>query len=133
MKKIVRLTESELKNIVEASVRRSLKEGVITEEMLNEGHIKDAAVKLAKLAGISVAAATYFLTVAMYGDNNAPETDPSALGIEKSLQQIPDTVSQSSKLNDYHMNGYQQNEYESRIRGAVMESIKNLMNNNSEV
>ena len=34
MKKIVRLTESELKNIVEASVRRAIQEGVLMKVML---------------------------------------------------------------------------------------------------
>lgn len=129
MKKIVRLTESELKNIVKASVRRSLKEGVITEGMLNKNNIKKAAIKLAKATGITVAAAMYFITVAMYGDDYEPATDPSAPGIEKSLKQMPDTISKDDKLNDYHIESSISNRLESRmIRGAVMESIKKIVN-----
>ena len=118
MKKIVRLTESELKNIVEKSVKRSLKEGVITEQMLNEGRIRDAAIKLAKAAGITVAAAMAILAGLFSGSADETYTDPNA----SIITNMPDTVSDASKLNDYHMN------YESRVRGAVMESINKLMN-----
>lgn len=118
MKKIVRLTESELKNIVEKSVKRSLKEGVITEQMLNEGRMKDAAIKLAKAAGITVAAAMTILAGLFSGGDYEAPTDPNA----SIITNMPDTVSDITKLNDYHMN------YESRVRGAVMESIKKLMN-----
>jgi hypothetical protein len=52
MKKIVRLTESELKNIVETSVKRTINEGLITEEILNESSF---AKKLALYLGLPVA------------------------------------------------------------------------------
>ena len=120
MKKIVRLTESELKNIVEKSVKRSLKEGVITEQMLNEGRMRDAAIKLAKAAGITVAAAMTILAGLFSGSGDETYTDPSTPGITKSLENMPDTVSDYTKLDAFHN--------ESRIRGAVMESIKKLMN-----
>ena len=119
MKKIVRLTESELKNIVEKSVKRSLKEGVITEQMLNEGRMRDAAIKLAKAAGITVAAAMTILAGLFSGSGDETYTDPSTPGITKSLENMPDTVSDCTKLDAFHN--------ESRIRGAVMESIKKLM------
>jgi hypothetical protein len=128
MKKIIRLTESELKNIVEKSVRRSIKEGVITEEMLNEGRIKDAAMKLAKTAGITLAAAMSMITVALYGDDYQAPTDPNASRIETNLKNTPDTMSQSSMATgEFDVNTDNDKKFESRIRGAVIESIMNLM------
>jgi hypothetical protein len=127
MKKIVRLTESELKNIVENSVRRSLKEGVITEEMLNEGRMRDAAIKLAKAAGITVAAALAILAGLFSGSADETYTDPNANGVQQMLNNTKET-SDINKLDAYHMNDFYDNENESRIRGAVMESIKKLMN-----
>ena len=66
MKKIVRLTESELNRIVEKTVRRAINEGAVNNYMINEG-FKDKAVEVAKILGISVAMAAALLADFGYG------------------------------------------------------------------
>lgn len=125
MKKIVRLTESELKNIVEASVQRTIKEGLVTEEMLNE-NFKQKALELAKIAGVSFLVAAGWLTQIGLG-NMTPSDNGTVNGmnkISKQLEATPDTVSQSDIATGKFEVG------ENRIRRAVMESLKNLVNEN---
>ena len=123
MKKIVRLTESELKNIVETSVRRAIQEGAI-----DEGKVGDAARKVGKAvkSGVKSAAITGAIvgsTVAGHealnkGNNDDHTRDKNAKRIEAQMKQIPDTISKGDIATG---------KFESRIRGAVMESIKKLM------
>ncbi len=140
MKKIVRLTESELKNIVETSVRRAIKEGAV-----NEYGLKDFGKDLAFAGGLGLAGAA---TVAgnEYLNGDKPEVNPQQQMIN---QQVKDGLGQhvlepggeqdektinfddarrDPKLNNYHIDPSISNRLESRIRGAVMESIKKLMN-----
>jgi ribosomal protein S13 len=125
MKKIVRLTESELKNIVEASVKRSIKEGVITEEMLNEG-IKDKAIELAKLAGVSVAvAASWLLAMGFGAFDNDPFIKAGDNQQQKEMnQQVKDGLGADVLDPDTV-------KFEGKIARAITESIRNLMNETS--
>lgn len=77
-KKIVRLTESELKNIVEASVKRTINEGLLTEEMLTENSF---AKKLALYLGLPLATVVGALTA--IGTDN-----PISRGLENQYQQV---------------------------------------------
>jgi len=133
MKKIVRLTESELKNIVEKSVRRAIKEGAI-----NEGTVGDIA------KGVAIGLPLTFGTVAgnEYLHKDDPEIDPQQQKINQAVTdefgspqgKLPnDTINfddarRDPRLNNYHVDSSISNKLESRIRGAVMESIKKLMN-----
>ena len=129
-KNIVRLTEPELKNIVESSVRRTIKEGLVTEEMLNE-NVKDKAVQLAKMAGVSIAVATSWLLALGFGvggfadDSDDAIRDKNAANIEKALKNTPDTISQGDiATGRFDINN------ESVVRRAVTESLRRLMRSN---
>lgn len=133
MKKIVRLTESELKNIVEKSVRRAIKEGAT-----NEGTVGDIA------KGVAIGLPLTFGTVAgnEYFHKDDPEINPQQQKINQAVTdefgspqgKLPnDTINfddarRDPRLNNYHVDSSISNKLESRIRGAVMESIKKLMN-----
>jgi len=122
MKKIVRLTESELKNIVETSVRRAIKEGAV-----NEGWGKD----LAKVAGAGALGAAGMVGMAgagAYDDQFEPKPTPSELGIKQAVSD--EFGSPQGKPLPKDTIGWEEANRipESRIRRAVMESIKNLMN-----
>lgn len=144
MKKIVRLTESELKNIVEASVRRAIKEGVITEGMVNEG-LKDKALEVAKVLGISLTMALALL--ADFGNGG-----PISKALERRTAEQAETgrafpEDRAEYGDQLNPGGGASNDstavntadaqrgldLNSRIRGAVMESIKNLMNEDDGV
>lgn len=117
MKQIVRLTESELKNIVEASVRRAIKEGAVDEGKF--GNAIKSGLKTAAVAG-GIGAATIGGNAALHSDDNDDYIrDKNAKRIEAQMKQIPDTISKGDIATG---------KFESRIRGAVMESIKKLMN-----
>ena len=138
MKKIVRLTESELKNIVEKSVRRAIKEGAI-----NEYGLKDFGRDAAFAGGLGLAGAgTLAGNAYLHGED--PEIDPQQQEINQAVTdefgspqgKVPnDTInfddarrnpiehSVSNRLYDYPKDGTN----EARIRRAVMESIKKLM------
>jgi hypothetical protein len=124
MKQIVRLTESELKNIVETSVRRAIQEGAIDEGKVGDaarkvGNAVKSGLKTAAVAG-GIGAATIGGNAALHSDDNDDYIrDKNAKRIETQLKQIPDTISKGDIATG---------KFESRIRGAVMESIKKLMN-----
>lgn len=121
MKKIVRLTESELKNIVEKSVRRAIKEGAV-----NEYGLKDFGKDAALVGGLGAAGAAGLAGNAIY-NSDEPEVDPQQQEINAAVadefgspqgriptqnELPPDTRSWTG---------------ENRIRRAVRESIMNLM------
>lgn len=137
MKKIVRLTESELKNIVEASVKRTINEGLVTEGMLNEGMMGSFAKKLALYLGIPVATVLAALADIGFGG-------PLSKGMEDQYQQAQqnsqafqvdkDEMDRNTYLDGFNKdlkdNGVNTDNIkvgESRIRRAVMESIRSLM------
>jgi hypothetical protein len=122
MKKIVRLTESELKNIVEKSVRRAIKEGAVNEKY----GLKDFGKDVAFAGGLGAAGAAGLAGNAIY-NSDEPEVDPQQQEINAAVtdefgspqgkiptqaELPPDTRSWTG---------------ENRIRRAVTESIKNLL------
>ena len=126
MKKIVRLTESELKNIVEKSVRRAIKEGAV-----NEYGLKDFGKDALMVGGLGAAGAAGLAGNAIY-NSDEPEVNPEQQEInmqtKKGLGQnalepggMPDdsTISWEDAINNPM--------HENRIRRAVRESIMNLM------
>jgi hypothetical protein len=124
MKKIVRLTESELKNVVEASVRRAIQEGAI-----DEGIGRD----LASIGGTSTLAA-----LALLGGKAAlPDTDPTLAEPPGAFQAEKDefgdrlkpanSIPSQNELPSDTISWKKANKMESRIRRAVMESIRGLM------
>ena len=132
MKQIVRLTETELKNIVEASVRRAIKEGVITEGMVNEG-LKDKALEVAKVLGISLTMALALLADFGNGGPISKALERQAAEQAEAGRAFPEDKAEYRGL--LNPGGGASNDStavnsvpESRIRGAVMESIKKLMN-----
>lgn len=135
MKKIVRLTESELNRIVERSVRRAINEGVVNEA--NWKNIAAAAASVPLMYGGMVAHDKVH--------ENDPEIDPQQREINQAVTdefgspqgKLPndttinfDDARRDPRLNNYHVDSSISNKLESRIRGAVMESIKRLMKEN---
>ena len=132
MKKIVRLTESELNRIVERSVRRAINEGAI-----NEGTVGDIA------KGVAIGLPLTFGTVAgnEYLHKDDPEINPQQQEINQAVTdefgspqgKLPnDTINfddarRDPRLNNYHVDSSISNKLESRIRRAVMESLAGLM------
>ena len=123
MKQVIRLTESDLKNIVEKSVRRAIKDGVLTEETLNEG-LKDKAIELAKMAGVSVAIAASWLAALGLG---AFDNDPLIKQNDQQIEINKAVADEFGSAQGKTPNDTISWKSESRIRRAVMESIKKLM------
>ena len=131
MKKIVRLTESELKNIVEASVKRAIQEGAV-----NEGFGKDVA----KTVGAGVLGAGLGATdIALDGPmskgaekqivnhrkmSQADQATKEEFGNELKGKNYRDSIPTQKDIEDPKTKAWG----ESRIRRAVIESIMNLMN-----
>jgi len=132
MKKIVRLTESELKNIVEKSVQRAIAEGVI-----DEGKGKEIAKKVGKgVVGATLGTAALTGFMAAHDDLNKGKTNKDQQQINAQIKSglgndvlKPGGKQDSTKTAKWP--GTQQKKKENneaRIRRAVMESIKKLMN-----
>jgi len=131
MKKIVRLTESELKNIVEASVKRAIQEGVV-----EEGRGKD----IAKTIGAGALAAGIGATdIALDGPiskgaekqianhrkmSQADQATKKEFGKELKGKNYRDSIPTQKDIEDPKTKAWG----ESRIRRAVIESIINLIN-----
>lgn len=134
MKKIVRLTESELKNIVEKSVRRAIKEGAV-----NEYGLKDFGRDAAFAGGLGLAGAgTLAGNAYLHGED--PEIDPQQQEINQAVTdefgspqgKLPnDTINfddaRRNPIEHGVSNRLYDKKFESRIRGAVMESLIGLM------
>ena len=121
-KKIVRLTESELKNIVEASVKRTINEGLLTEEMLTENSF---AKKLALYLGLPLATIVGALTA--IGTDN-----PISRGLENQYQEVQKNSQafpeDSQFLHDNDSTNTATFRAENRlIKKAVTESIRKMM------
>ena len=127
MKKIVRLTESELNRIVEKSVRRAINEGAI-----NEGTVGDIA------KGVAIGLPLTFGTVVgnEYLHKDDPEINPQQKRINTDIknglgQHVLEPGGKADDLPDdtiHFDTARRDSKFEARIRGAVMESIKKLMN-----
>ena len=122
MKKIVRLTESELNRIVERSVRRAINEGTVNE-------VDWKGVRNTVGAGIGAGLLTTGAAAAGAFDDDPLFNDPQGadqevvdfLGDnEYENEELPDTIHFDDVRRD--------SKFESRIKGAVMESINKLMN-----
>jgi len=123
MKKIVRLTESELNRIVERSVRRAINEGT-----LNEVNWKD--VRNTVGAGIGAGLLTTGAAAAGAFDDDPLFNDPQGADQEV-VDFLGDNEYENEELpNDtIHFDDVRRDsKFESRIKGAVMESIKKLIN-----
>ena len=127
MKQIVRLTESELKNIVEASVRRAIKEGAV-----NEGW-KDWAMTGAVGAGLGLGAAATLGTENPVSDRieqQFADQDEAGRAFPEDRAEFGDELNPQGELPSDTIGWEEANRIpESRIRRAVMESIKKLMKN----
>ena len=137
MKKIVRLTESELKNIVEASVKRTINEGLLTEEMLNESSF---AKKLALYLGLPVATVVAALTVAGTDNTVSRRVEKQYQQAQQNSQAFPEDTEERQKntdrdsfykdLQDDGVDTTNIHYDESRVKRAVTESLKRLMRSN---
>ena len=121
MKKIVRLTESELKNIVEQSVRRAITEGAV-----NEYGWKDFRNDALMAGGLGAAG---LATVGgnAYLHDDEPEVNPEQQEINQAVTDefgSPQGKLPADTIGWKEANGY----YEGKIARAVTESISNLMN-----
>ena len=131
MKKIVRLTESELKNIVEKSVRRAIKEGAVDESLKDVGKTVAAGV----LGGAALTA-----DVALDGPiskgverqlanhkkmSQADQATKKEFGKDLSGKKNPsDSIPKQKDIQDTKTRSWTG---EARIRRAVMESLIGLM------
>ena len=124
MKKIVRLTESELNRIVERSVRRAINEGTVNE-------VDWKGVRNTVGAGIGAGLLTTGAAAAGAFDDDPLFNDPQGAD-----QEVVDFLGDNEYENEELPNdtidfnkarrGLQVNSR--MIKGAVMESIKKLMN-----
>jgi len=123
MKQVIRLTESDLKNIVEKSVRRAIKEGAV-----NEYGLKD--LRNDALLGGGIAAAGLG---AMAGNAYLHDDEPENPEQQEINQAVADEFgSAQGKMPNDTISWEEANGLpESRIRRAVMESIKKLMRESS--
>ena len=132
MKKIVRLTESELKNIVEKSVRRAIKEGAVDEGRF--GDIMKGAGQVGAGIGLGLAG---LAGNALY-NSDEQDVNPDQQKINTQVKQglgqnalepggTPDdkTISWEDAINNPMDDNNPMGE--NRIRRAVRESIMNLM------
>jgi hypothetical protein len=128
MKKVIRLTESELKNIVEASVRRAIKEGAV-----NEGWGKDALKTAGLSAGIGLGAAGVLGTdnpASSALDRQFDDQEEMGRAFPEDREEFGDELNPGGLPKDtisWEDAQRRPGIPESRIRGAVMESIKKLM------
>ena len=123
MKKIVRLTESELKDIVERSVRRAINEGAVDESW------KDIAKTAALGTGLGAATAGVLGTENPISDRMEQQfanRDEIGRAFPEDREEFGDKLNPQKPLpaDTIGWPGV----HESRIRRAVMESIKKLMN-----
>lgn len=123
MKKIVRLTESELKNIVEKSVRRAIKEGVV-----DEGKFGDIAKTAALGTGLGLGAAGLVGTdnpVSRSLDRQFADQEEVGRAFPEDREEFGDKLNPQKSLpaDTIGWPGV----HESRIRRAVMESLVSLM------
>lgn len=129
MKKIVRLTESELKNIVERSVRRAINEGAVNESWKDVGKTVGAgALGAAALATDFGAGGPISTGVERQAAQQAKvsQADPATkqeFGKKLKGKNYKDSIPTQKDIEDPKTKAW-----ESRIKGAVMESIKKLMN-----
>ena len=123
MKQVIRLTESDLKNIVEETVKRAIKEGAV-----NEYGWKDFRNDALMAGGIGAAGAGAIAGNAyLHGDD--PEINPEQQEINQAV--TDEFGSPQGKLQNDTIGWEEANKMyprENRIARAVTESIIRLMN-----
>ena len=126
MKKIVRLTESELKNIVEKSVTRAINEGVIDESWKD---VRDTAVAgVIGGSALAIGAGTGNLDKEADRKEKTYQADPATKKEFGKELKGKKTASWPGTNNADSTKTSKVNVSDSRISHAVMESIKKLMN-----
>ena len=124
MKKIVRLTESELKNIVEKSVRRAIKEGAVDES----NFLKKAGLAAGITAG-GLATLGTDNPASRALDRQFADQEEVSRAFPEDREEFGDKLKPQSELPPDTISWRNANGIpESRIRRAVMESIMKLMN-----
>ena len=119
MKKIVRLTESELKNIVEASVRRAIKEGAVDESW--KGTLAGGALGAAALtAGVGAGAF----------DDQMDDIDRNSRAFPEDRVEYGERLKPQSELPADTISWEKANQFEGRINRAIAESIRKYLKNN---
>ena len=133
MKKIIRLTESELKNIVEKSVIRAINEDAINE--IKWKNVKNGAKKVGKgLATGVLGTAALGAVVAANDEANKGKTNKDQETINAQVKKglgkdvLKPGGKQDSTKTAQWPGTPQTKQEEARISRAVMESIKKLMN-----
>lgn len=127
MKQVIRLTESELKNIVENSVRRAIKEGAVDEGM--KDWLKTGAIG----AGIGLGAAGVAGTdnpISRGLDRQFADQEEVGRAFPEDREEFGDALNPGGSIPNDTI-GWEQartGKFENRIRKAVMESIMGLMN-----
>lgn len=122
MKKIVRLTESELKNIVENSVKRAIKEGAV-----EEGWGKNLALGGALGLGAAGVLGTEN-PISDRFDQQFADQEEVGRAFPEDRAEYGDELNPQGKLPADTIGWEEANgRFESRIAKAVMESIQNLM------
>lgn len=116
MKKIVRLTESELKNIVETSVRRAIKEGAVDESW--KGTLAGGALGAAALtAGVGAGAF----------DDQMDDIDRNSRAFPEDRVEYGDRLKPQSELPSDTISWEKANQFEGKISKAIAESVNKLL------
>lgn len=135
MKKIVRLTESELKDIVERSVRRAINEGAINESWkdirntVGAGALGAAALATDFGAGGPISTGIERQAAQQAKVSQADPATKNEFGKELKGKKLSDkkTASWPGTNNADSTKTSKGNVSDSRIRGAVMEALVGLM------
>ena len=122
MKKVIRLTESELNTIIEKSVRRAINEGAIDEYNLRDFG-RDSAIGLGVL-GAGIAGDVYF-----NGDENDVNQDQIEMNRPAEEEFGVDALRGGKHLpNDtIGWEEAQNMKMENRIHRAIMESVRKVL------
>ena len=116
MKRIVRLTESELKNIVETSVRRAIKEGEVDESW--KGTLAGGALGAAALtAGVGAGAF----------DDQMDDIDRNSRAFPEDRVEYGDRLKPQSELPPDTISWEKANQFEGRINRSIAESINKIL------
>ena len=120
MKKIIRLTESELNKIVEASVKRTINEGAI-----NEYGIKDFGKDAALVGAVGATTLGGMAGNAYFNDDDY--IDPEQQEINQAVEDEFGSVQGKLPNDTIGWEEAQSLRRESRIHRAIMESIRHIL------
>lgn len=120
MKKIIRLTESELNKIVEASVKRAINEGAI-----NEYGIKDFGKDAALVGAVGATTLGGMAGNAYFNDDDY--IDPEQQEINQAVEDEFGSAQGKLPNDTIGWEEAQSLRRESRIHRAIMESIRHIL------